>query len=1133
MAISESQARTNLQALIKKFNDLSADDRKVMSEASVVRQFIDILLRDVLGWPIEDPVRYRYEQVTQVGRPDMMLTPEAGGTIFVEAKRFGIIKELEQARKSVTGIVTPGQLALPGMAVDRTPEEQQAINYAFANNGTWAILCNFEKLRLFNARRDWLVLSFETPGAYLSEFDILWQLSYENVLTGSLDRLSNQRLTAEIDADYLKFINEWREKLAQDVIERMNQNTWAFAPDGQLNLPILREVVQRIIDRLVIIRFAEDHLVIPPGSLRALYEAGKQSYLLDVNLTLKGMFRRFDETHNSALFADGVADKAVFGGETLIALMSKLYDARYRSMPADIMGNTYEQYLGKTLVRRNGSIGTADNLETRKKQGSYYTPQVIVRYIVDNSLGRYLYGTDNGQPDGPPLPGESRKTSADIRSLRVLDSACGSGSFLIYAYEALNNFYRAERARLEAKRQRRLDELMAGGVTDSFDLQVQLAPYTAELERISDPAHLILETHLYGVDLDLQAAEIAVVNLMMRALEGQSYSGQWRLPLILGQNVKTGNALVGLRAEDMTQSEWIRPRAVLRKLRAELLTTPPGEAHDGILRRLKLISDSLNAEMNAALADHFTDLTAVHPFHWGAKFPEVFFDAEGEPLPNPGFTIIFGNPPWEILKPDLREFYAQFDPDIESRLTRTKAETRIAELDAEDPNRREAFTVSVKSVEQTAAYVRASGNYQRQGRGDVATHKLFLERMYGLLQHEGRLGYVVPSGIYTDLGTKELREMLLNEGNIQYIFSFSNERFFFNGVHHAFKFTMIGAQKGPQTDGFWSAFRFNPRVAIAPDDLPSFLSDQTKLIYVRRESLAKFSPDSLSVMEFQSRRDYEIAEKIYGNWPLLGETRDDLWSVKFVSEFHITNDRELFNTAGHGLPLYEGKLIHQFDAFYGKPQFWLDETQASQRLANKYGVGVTSLDYLKPRLAFRGIAAATNERTLIAAILPPSVFSEGRTATTVIQKNITEQDQLFLAGCLNSFILDWILRLKVAANINMFYMYQLPVPRLNPGNAYFDAIVPRAARLTCTRPEFAELWQSVMGEAWDISKGATDPAERQKLRNEIDAIVAHLYGLSRADFDHILGTFPLVFPDTDAGHAKRAVLLETVERMGV
>ncbi len=123
------------------------------------------------------------------------------------------------------------------------------------------------------------------------------------------------------------------------------------------------------------------------------------------------------------------------------------------------------------------------------------------------------------------------------------------------------------------------------------------------------------------------------------------------------------------------------------------------------------------------------------------------------------------------------------------------------------------------------------------------------------------MGYVVPSGIYTDLGTKDLREMLLDEGNIQYIYSFSNERFFFPGVHHSFKFALLGAQKGPQRDGFWAAFRFNPRVAVAPEELPAFLDDPANLIYMRRGSLERFSPDSLSVMEFQTQQDYETVEQ--------------------------------------------------------------------------------------------------------------------------------------------------------------------------------------------------------------------------------------------------------------------------------
>ncbi|MFC1961367.1 Eco57I restriction-modification methylase domain-containing protein, partial [Chloroflexota bacterium] len=742
---------------------------------------IDRLLEEVLGWPIKEPERYKYELRTQAGRPDITLIPERGSTVFLEAKRFGGIKELAEARYTVAGTITPGQMALPGMAVDRSPEEQQAINYAFENGGEWAILTNFERLRLFNARRDWLVLSFERPHAYLDDFDLLTQLSYENVLTGSLDRLNKQRVTKDVDTDYLNFINHWREKLAQDVITHRAQNTWAFAHDGSIKLAELRAVVQRFLDRLVLVRYAEDHLVVDPGTLRSIYELHEQNpYTFTLDEFLDRFFRRFDEAHNSALFVKDITDEASFSDALLSELIAKLYETRYRSMPADIMGNTYEQYLGKALALDNGGVKTRDNLETRKKQGSYYTPQVLVRYLVDSSLGRVLYGTINGQPDGAPVAGETRKTSADIRDLRVLDSACGSGSFLIYAYQVLARFYESEIARLEAQMLDQANALAAEDTTH-LDIEIALAPLRHQLTTIEDYPRLILETHLYGVDLDPQAAEIATVNLIMRAMEGRHKKK--RLPLVLNQNIKVGNGLIGLRAMDERVTAQAEALATVYRLRAELVATSGGPDHDRILDELAAASAMLGAELDAALADHFTDLGPVRPFHWGAEFPEVFYRADGTPLDNPGFAVVIGNPPWEIVKPDLREYYAQFDDRIESKLNRRQVEQRIDELNNEDSRIAAGWAEQKRTIEHSAAYFRICQDYKRQGRGDTATHKLFMERMYGLLQDGGRLGYLVPSGIYTDLGTKNLRLMLLDEGHIQYIFSFSNERFFFPGGH--------------------------------------------------------------------------------------------------------------------------------------------------------------------------------------------------------------------------------------------------------------------------------------------------------------------------------------------------------------
>lgn len=1137
---TQAQARAEIAQLIDKYRAMSAQDKKLITEAGVVHQFIDPLLA-ALGWPIDDPARYKYELHTQAGRPDMTLLPESGGTIFVEAKRFGLITQLAQARQTIAGIVTPGQLALPGMAVDRTPQEQQAINYAFQNGGSWAILTNFEKLRLFNARRDWLVLSFEEPAAYLGEFDLLWQLSYEQVCNGGLDALSNQRHREDVDTDYLHFINTWRERLAQDIVSRRADNPWAFAPDGSIRLAELRQVVQRILDRLVVIRFAEDHLIIPPGTLLSIEEHRRVNpYTFTLSESLGRLFRRFDEEHNSALFALDLADRAVIGDAVFSGLIQKLYEARYRALSADIMGNTYEQYLGKTLVQVGGGVLTADNLETRKKQGSYYTPQVIVRYLVDNSLGRYLHATADGSPHGEPLPNETLtetpnetpKRAADIRHLRVIDPACGSGSFLIYAYQVLADFYRREMARLEAERQTRLEELAAEGVTTPFDLQLALMPWTNELERLKQYPRLILEQHLYGVDLDPQAAEIATVNLMMRAMADQP-STERRLPLILNQNIKVGNALIGSGPDDPRLADFAPALAELRRLRQELASQ--GNDHTATLLGIATETGRLSAALDEPLIAHFGDPAPHRPFHWGVEFPEVFTDETGGETG--GFQVVIGNPPWEIVKPDLREYYAQFDDRLESKLTRAQAEKRIAELDTEKPERAAGWARQKARIEAEAAWYKASPDFTRQGRGDTATHKLFLERGYGLLADRGRqtedggrttadggrLGFVVPSGLYTDLGTKELREMLLNDGRIEYLYSFSNERFFFPDVHHAFKFSLLGAQKGQKSDGFWATFRINPRVAVAPDELPAFLSDESNLIFVRIASLYKFDPKSATVMEFHGQTDFDIASKIYGAGPLIGEI-DSGWNLELAQELHMANDSDLFEQTDTGFPLFEGKMIHQFDPYFSTPRFWIDETKGFERVKNS-----KSADWFRSyRFAFREVSSGENERTCIATVLPRNTFA-GHTLWVGLAPAF--DTMLYYVSIVNSLCFDWVARFKVNVHVTLTIMSQLPLPRLTAGDPFFDAIVPRAARLTCTSPAFADLWQAVMGELWTPASGVTDAVARQSLRDELDALVAHLYGLSRADFAHILGGFPLVFPDDASGAAKKEALIRVYDRL--
>ncbi|MEH1838796.1 MAG: hypothetical protein V7L20_08505 [Nostoc sp.] len=246
-------------------------------------------------------------------------------------------------------------------------------------------------------------------------------------------------------------------------------------------------------------------------------------------------------------------------------------------------------------------------------------------------------------------------------------------------------------------------------------------------------------------------------------------------------------------------------------------------------------------------------------------------------------------------------------------------------------------------------------------------------------------------------------------------------------------------------------------------------------------------------------------------FPLLGEKIDGKWNLRLTREFDMTNDSHLFKQQpGQGkLQLYEGKMIHQFTHLYAQSKYWIHENEARQQLLSKKEDIGQILSYQKYRLAFREIAASTNERTLISAIIPKNVFANHKLTLSNLNKStISTQELLYVCGLFNSFIFDFMARQRVTTSISMFIVYQLPVPRLTKNDRYFNDIVQRAAKLICTTPEFDELAQEVgLGSH---QQGVIDETERAKLRAELDGIVAHLYGLTEDEFSYILTTFPIV-----------------------
>ncbi len=267
-------------------------------------------------------------------------------------------------------------------------------------------------------------------------------------------------------------------------------------------------------------------------------------------------------------------------------------------------------------------------------------------------------------------------------------------------------------------------------------------------------------------------------------------------------------------------------------------------------------------------------------------------------------------------------------------------------------------------------------------------------------------------------------------------------------------------------------------------------------------------------------------------FPPLGKALENTWNLRLTNEFHMTNDSSVFKTepSPSRLPLFTGRMFNQFELTKEHSGYYIDEADGRKVLLGRTPDAGQKMDYQGYRWLHRRISRSSDTRTFISTIAPPGVFTEVNSTTLkVLDSGINLTEQCFWSAVANSLVLDWLLRQTVSSTLNMFYIYQLPVPRLPASDIRCKSIAHRAARLICTTPEFDELAKAVGLKG--SSDGATDPSERARLRAEIDGLVANLYGLSEAEFAHILGTFPLV-PEAvkvDAHNAYRRVASGLVE----
>jgi hypothetical protein len=748
----------------------------------------------------------------------------------------------------------------------------------------------------------------------------------------------------------------------------------------------------------------------------------------------------------------------------------------YRDLGVEQLGAVYETLLdyepaplrdGRSRAGGGpGPVGLVRGSGVRKATGSFYTPQPIADYLVRRTLG--------------PLVRDA--TPERVLQLRILDPAMGSGAFLVSACRFLADAYEAALIR-------------TGGYHGSD---------FGERERVA-ARRAIAERCLYGVDVNPMAVQLARLSLWLATLAadrpltfldhhlqtGDSLVGAWlsslrrppgrasgrradadaalplfanadvgealrsALPIRFGLEETAGDTIEQVRAKESALASLVRRDALLARWKrvADLwcaiwFTTSSGAVPPSAFNALSDAILGRACALPAKLSEPYLQAVSAiaesrRLFHWELEFPEVFFGADGARRLDAGFDAVIGNPPWDMLRADAGPTGAR----VRSR----------AELSAE------------------LRFTRHAGDYSAQSDGQANRYQLFVERSIALTKPGGRIGLVLPNGLALDHGSAPLRKQLLRACAVDALVGFENHRGVFP-IHRGVRFLLLTGTRGSPTRSI--ACRLGEREPASLEAVGDEPADTSAWFPVRLTPalLQRLSGDGLAIPDIRAPIDLAIAERAASLFSPLGSEAG--WRARFGRELNATDDRAHFTPPGAGLPVVAGRQIEPFRVDLGSVRFGITARNAARLLQAQR--------YERPRLAYRDVASATNRLTLIAAILPPRCVSTH--TVFCLRTPLPLADQHLLCGLFNSFVVNYLVRLRVNTHVTTAVVEGLPIPGRSAG--------PGACR-------------QIAGLARLLARRADEAAAAR-----LQALVAGLFQLSVPEFEHVLGTFPLIPAET-------------------
>jgi hypothetical protein len=873
----------------------------------------------------------------------------------------------------------------------------------------------------------------------------------------------------------------------------------------------------------------------------------------------------------------------------------------YAALDVEELGSVYESLLDNAPQVVWGGEGWALSFTRsaeRKKTGSYYTPDELVALVLREALDPVVERKLEEAGEDPKAQEEA------LLSLKIIDPAAGSGHFLLGAARRLGRRLAQIRTGEEEPSPEAYRQAVRDVVRNCL-YAVDLNPLAVELCRVA----LWMESHVPGRPLSFLDHRVKAGNSLVgvldpgalaRGIPKEAYEPKTGDEKEVAKGARKANEMALKGIQDLFQADFSLGKEEDWAGDLEELARRPEDTPEQVaakareyedlreretLKRLFLASDLWTAAFFQPLRGKGPFITTEHVwtalcggklspeverlarelserhrfFHWWLEFPDV--------LKRGGFDVVLGNPPWEKVKLEDKQFFADKAKEIAEAENSAKRRRMIAALERENPALFKAYQEALAEAEAVSGFLRHSGRFPLTARGDINTYPLFAELGRSLLHPRGRMGMVLPTGIATDDSSKEFFGDVVERGQLAALLDFENREGLFSGVHRSYKFSVFVLRGGESPE---------PAKLLFFATRPEHAEDPGRLFTLSPEDFALLNPNTKTCPVFRTRQDAQLTLAIYRRVPVLWreEPEENPWGVRFLRLFDMSNDSHLFRTRedleGQGfrlvgnrfvrgeevyLPLYEAKMFwhydHRFATFEGKdtrdvepgekedptflplPRYWVPKEEVEERLTKRDRDGNVIWRWERDwSMGWRDITNATNERTFVASIYPR--FGAGDTFLQMLPEASAPKILALLAN-LNSLPFDFVTRQKIGGTHLKFHgTKQLPVllpDRYTPKDLRF--IVPRVLELTYTAWDLAPLAQDVWEEADEGLRGAIraflagarlhpdtppewvegpypfppflwDEERRARLRAELDAYYARLYGLNRKQLRYIL-----------------------------